>query len=195
MKRVVDFYEFVSLIVPGSALLVVVGYMFDVRGISSLLAPQDFGSLGIHLILAYITGHLLQAIGGFLEALYWKAWKGMPSDWPISRSQKPGSSIAKAAVEKLCKQKTTDLRQWRILVAQARSAVYSSERADRLHVFNANYSMFRGLAATELIIGAFSWTSSLNLVVLYPILAAVVLLICPTLRRRALCKRSRASPY
>jgi hypothetical protein len=186
MKREVDFYEFVSLIVPGSALLVVVGYVFDIREMGDLLAPQDFGSLGIHLILAYITGHLLQAVGCFLEALYWKAWKGMPSDWPISWPQEPDSSTAKAAVEELCKQKTTDLRQWRALVAQARSTVYSSERAGRLHVFNANYSMFRGLIAAELIVGASAWMSSLNPVVLYPILAVVVLLTGYRMHRFAL---------
>jgi len=186
MRKEVDFYEFVSLIVPGSALFVVIGYVFDIRGMDSLLAPQDFGSLGIHLILAYITGHLLQAVGGFLETLYWKAWKGMPSDWPVSRPQKPDSSIAKAAVEELCKQKTTDLRQWRTLVAQARSTVYSSGRAGRLHVFNANYSMFRGLVAAELIVGASAWVSSLDPVVFYPILVAVVLLTGYRMHRFAL---------
>jgi hypothetical protein len=187
MKRDVDFYEFVSFIVPGSVLLVLVGYMFDIKkGVSSLLAPQDFGSLGVHLILAYITGHLLQAASNFLEVLYWKAWKGMPTDWPISRPQNLDFSKAKAAVEELCQQKVSDLRQWRILVAQVRSTVYSSKRAGRLHIFNANYGMFRGLVAAELIVGVLGCISSINSVAFYPILAAVVFLTGYRMHRFAL---------
>lgn len=176
MKRDVDFYEFVSLIVPGSAFLVLIGYLFSETGNVTFLAPQDFGNLGIHLIFAYIVGHLLQAIGNGLERLYWRAWKGMPSDWPFSRPQKANAD-ARTAVETLCKQKAIDLQQWQFLVAQARSTVYSSNRAGRLHIFNGNYGMFRGLVAAELIVGILVlWTPYGNLPLFYLCLTIITIL-------------------
>lgn len=181
-----DFYDFVALVVPGSVLLVAAGYLLDVGAANVLFSPQDFGSLGVHLILAFVAGHLLQAIGNAVEHLYWKAWRGMPTDWPISRPQRSDSPAAKAAVEKLCGQTADSLSKWRNLLAQARSTVYSSGRSGRLHIFNGNYGMFRGLVAAELVIAVFAWKSSLSLVALYVALAAIVFLTMCRMHRFAL---------
>jgi hypothetical protein len=85
---VIDFYGFVGIVIPGTLLLVAVEYLFGLKGLNSLLIPDNFGSLGIHLLMAYFVGHLLQGVGNLLEFIYWKLWKGMPTDWPITHQTK-----------------------------------------------------------------------------------------------------------
>ena len=152
MKNV-DFYEFVALVIPGSVFLVGFGYLFDTRQFHDLLAPQTFGNLSIHLLLAYVIGHLLQAIGNWIEAVYWRPWRGMPTDWPISRNGTSQSTRARSSLVKFCGydklDDAVDLDTWRGLVAQARSTIYAAGRSGRLQFFNGNYGMFRGLLAAE----------------------------------------------
>jgi hypothetical protein len=179
--RTPDFYEFVAIIIPGSAFLVGIGYLFGVEKLDALLKPQTFGGLGVHLVLAYVTGHLLQGIGNGIESIYWRAWKGMPTDWPITR---PGGSSfpgAKSTTLAACgisesDSRPTNLTEWRALVAQARSTVYASGRAGRLQFFNGNYGLFRGLLAAELTIGLVAWWSPISRPRVYVFLFVLALL-------------------
>lgn len=171
-----DFYEFVGIIVPGSALLISIGFLFKVDSVSFLLVPNSFGGLGAHVLIAYITGHLLQAIGNYIEYLYWKAWKGMPTDWPVSRAEACKFPGATEALLKLCQTEsiTKDLQVWRGLVAQARSAIYSKGHATRLQYFNGTYGMFRGIVADGFVVACLAWASQVDVKLVYPVIAVVV---------------------
>ena len=179
--RAIDFYEFVGIVVPGSVLLVSVGYLLSAAKLAALLAPEAFGSFGVHVILAYVVGHLLQGLGNVIESLYWRAWKGMPTDWPVTSPANPQFIGAKSAVLTLCgytgpSNATLGLAEWRVLVARVRSTIYVSGRASRLQFFNGNYAMFRGLLAAEAVISLTAWWSTAGRTVLYPAIGLAILL-------------------
>jgi hypothetical protein len=157
--RSLDFYEFVGIILPGSVLLTAVGLLLDAGPAEQFLNPNAIGNTIVYLVMAYSAGHIIAAIANLLEQPYWELWKGMPTDWPITRPQRNESAPSKLAVERLCGEhcKSGDIDTWRRMVRQARSIVYSQNRGARLHVFNGNYGMFRGLFVAELIIATFAW--------------------------------------
>lgn len=164
-----DFYEFVGILLPGSAFLVATGFLFDVKGYTILFFPNDLGSFGLHVFAAYILGHLIQAIGNFVEKFYWMFWKGMPTDWPFTKPNNTQFITAKDTVISLCQGTTTGLtlEKWRSYVAQSRSVVFSRERSSRLNFFNGNYGLFRGLISASLLLASFSWSSEKSLLTIY----------------------------
>lgn len=176
-----DFYEFVALIVPGSVLMVSIGFLLRVDLVASVLIPESLGALGVHVLVAYLVGHLLQGVGNYIEFAYWKPWKGMPTDWPITRKKTNLFPEATASVLAFTKSSgVTDIRTWRSLVAQARSVVYFEGRANRLQYFNGTYSMFRGIVTTGLIVACFAWASPVNSALVY---LAIVLAVGISLNR------------
>ena len=38
------------------------------------------GNLGIFVLVAYMTGNIVQAVGNLLEKLWWRLWHGMPTE-------------------------------------------------------------------------------------------------------------------
>ncbi len=174
--RAFDFYEFVGIILPGSMLLIATGILFDIGSIDFLLIPKSGGALGVHLLTAYVLGHLIQALGNGCESLYWKAWKGMPTDWPMTRPDKKTFPLAKDAVANFCGSSPDSLTvdKWPRLVAQARSTVYTSGRAPRMQFFNGTYGMFRGLIAAGIIIALFAWKSPLSPGIVYPTVVVII---------------------
>jgi hypothetical protein len=150
---VFDFYQFIGIIAPGSLLLVMAAAMFDETQATALLAPENFGSLAIHLILAYIVGQLLQVVGNIIETTYWWAWGGLPTMWPITRPQrrdfpKAVEVVCGAAGQGRPKGNSKDaVKDWKRLLAQVRTSIYVSKRASRLEVFNAKYGLMRGVLA------------------------------------------------
>ena len=116
------------------------------------------GLLGLFSILAYSTGHLVQAVGNLIEAGWWKAWGGMPTDWIRSRKH---PLLAPGQVQELegrvARQLNNDEgfsvsalsgREWYAVTHQVYAAVAGAARASRVDVFNGNYGLHRGLAAS-----------------------------------------------
>src|SRR5207302_5598153 len=96
--RKFDFYEFTGILTPGTLLLV--GLMYFWPGI---VAPNDLdkisvGGLGMFTLLAYVAGHLVQAVGNLIEKGWWGIAGGVPTDW--IRSGK-ADLLAPAQIEKL----------------------------------------------------------------------------------------------
>lgn len=77
----INFQDLASYIVPGAVLLfllywflggfVDISYQFDIT---------SWGTLAVSLVLSYILGHLVQALGNILEPIYEKRWGGKYSD-------------------------------------------------------------------------------------------------------------------
>lgn len=189
----IGFYDFVGVIVPGTVLLVGTDFLFNIEELEPLLIPESFGSLGTHLVLAYLIGHLLQAIGNAFERIYWKLWHGMPTDWPVTR---PELTRFSQAIDVICQltgqEKPTGnidarLKEWRRLVAQARSTIYANGRAARIQVFNGIYGMFRGVLASLIIGALLGWRSTeINMFTLYTALILLGILTGLRMHRFAL---------
>lgn len=157
--RQFDFYEFVGVIVPGAVFLTGVALAWPDGSPLERIGDLSIGGLGLGVILAYAAGHLVQAVGNMVEKAWWWAWGGMPSDWPRSGSH---TLIAPHQVSQLEERVRTLLHQpdfklsptgrhdWYSIVRQVYAAVAGDSRSSRVDVFNGNYGLCRGLAASFL---------------------------------------------
>jgi len=120
------------------------------------------GETGLALIVAYGLGHLVQAVGNLIEQVYWRLWGGMPSHWV--QSGKHGllatsqlKLIEDAVPEKLgikldSRLQRLPAKEWSAITRQVYAAVSSANLAKRVDVFNGNYGLNRGLAASIAIV-------------------------------------------
>jgi hypothetical protein len=161
MKKV-DFYEFVGVIAPGALLLFGLSFIFPEIG--TLIHGKDisFGDLGLFLILAYVAGHLVQAVGNAIEAIWWKCAGGLPTDWVRTgkhkllapqQTQKLPAKV-REALKINCPDKLSDLdrQDWLCITHQAYAAIKKVGLSARADTFNGNYGMFRGVVAGLLIL-------------------------------------------
>lgn len=155
--RQFDFYEFVGVIVPGAVFLTGVALGWPDGSALERIGTLSIGGLGLGVIFAYAVGHLIQAVGNIVEKVWWWMWRGMPSDWPRSGAHiLIASSQAKQLEERVSSLlhqpefmlSSTDRREWYSIVRQIYSAVAKDGRTARIDVFNGNYGLCRGLAAS-----------------------------------------------
>lgn len=156
-----DFYEFTGILIPGVVTLYIGTLLFpeltaftDGKGLS-------VGDLGVFVILAYATGHLVGAIGNILECGYWKAWGGMPTDWVRDPKKtflaSEQSDKVKTKVQKLLgihegkALSAWTAKEWFGVTRQIHAVVEAENKAARIHTFNGNYGMFRGMASGLLV--------------------------------------------
>lgn len=77
----INFQDLASYIVPGAVLLFLLyWFLGGFVDISYRFEITSWGTLAVSLILSYILGHLVQALGNFLEPIYEKRWGGKYSD-------------------------------------------------------------------------------------------------------------------
>ena len=162
-----DYYEFTGVLTPG----VVALYIFS--RISPASAPfihdaKDFtlGQLGLFVILAYVAGHLVQALGNLVEKMFWKPFGGMPTNWLLQKRQKLLSDAQVAALPDKVEELTgvtlskaiSDLadRDWFPITRQMYAAVAAAGRAQRVDTFNGNYGLFRGVGTACLLCAGFN---------------------------------------
>jgi len=159
--RQFDFYEFTGILVPGAAALA--GVLILVPSVMPISAVKDFsvGGFGLFVVLAYVAGHLVQAVGNLLEWAWWKACGGLPTDWARTAPTRllantQASMLSKAIAEQL-KLSGVDIRaatspEWYSITRQINAAVEASGRASRIQTLNGNYGLNRGLAASLLVL-------------------------------------------
>ena len=151
-----DFYEFTGILLPGAIVLTALVVLFPSWGLPTLIKDISVGGLGIFIVLAYAVGHLVQAVGNLIEAVWWKCWGGMPTNWLLT---KPARLLAEHQIsllqEHLRKQlglasfdiTSSSLSDWHAITRQIYAAVAGAGRAGRVDTFNGNYGLNRGLAA------------------------------------------------
>lgn len=162
MKKEFDFYEFVGVILPGT-LVVFFGAVFSPTFKTVLLSGKfDLGELGIFVLLAYIAGHLVQAVSNIWEPLFWKVQGGLPTSWVREEDQEIISVPQVEAMKKLIPAKLKlDLpsklseipaNRWRSITAQMYAAVDGASRSKRIDMFNGNFGLLRGIASAFLLL-------------------------------------------
>src|SRR5258708_6603452 len=178
-----DFYEFAGILTPGAVVLYVVSRICPET--APFIEGKEFslGDLGLFIILAYVAGHLVQALGNFVEKMFWCVFGGMPTNWLLEKRQKLLSGVQVTALPEKVKELTgmslgkpiADLtvNDWFPITRQIYAAVSAAGRAQRIDTFNGNYGMFRGLASAFILCAVFNmvihwptgWPVSLGLVI------------------------------
>jgi hypothetical protein len=159
--RQFDFYEFTGILVPGATALA--GSLFLLPDLLRLEFIKDLsvGGLGLFVILAYVLGHLVQAVGNGVEWGWWKLWGGMPTDWVRMQSDRLLVPAQLIALERVAKERfelesfeisKVTASQWYAITRQIYAEVAGAGRATRIDVFNDNYGLNRGIAAGFLIV-------------------------------------------
>ncbi len=153
-----DFYGTAGVIAPGMVFIVGLVLLFfpdhskDLVAISSV----SLGSLGVGLILAYVAGQLLQAIGNAVETGWWWFWGGMPTDWVRSGKHEIIAPSQRTMLEGRVRLSVSDpafalsnatAKQWYAITRQVYAAVEAAKQNNRVDIFNGNYGLCRGIAA------------------------------------------------
>jgi hypothetical protein len=186
--RTFDFYEFAGILAPGTVTLV--GFLVLYPPLSTQLHGQTLtlGAFGLIAILAYVLGHLTQAIGNLVEKVWWMLWRGMPTDWVRSGKRDliaPSQSQALRSLiqTRLAAKLPDELSQlspaaWYSITRQVYAAVAAQSKTNRIDVFNGNYGLNRGIAAALVIVmiqAAFVGEASLGVFTLMSLGAAIAL--------------------
>lgn len=182
-----SFYEQVGIVTPGAVFLF--GVIFYNPDLKAFFAKDaiSVGGLGIFIILSYAIGHLLAAIGNFIEKSYWKINNGMPSNWIIGTSPKLLSSAQIGKIETLIASRlgialqslsTLTKEDWFPIFRQIYSDVEKNGKPNRADVFNGNYGLNRGLCSATVSLSIILLIQSLNywLVSLLLLMASLIYL-------------------
>lgn len=160
-----DFYEFTGILVPGVILLYALSLRFP--EVTPFMSSQQLsvGDLGLFIVLSYVTGHLVQSVGNFVEWVFWKPFGGMPTNWVIA-GRTPGYlnpqqvEALPSKVEQILGWKPGKAlsemtqKEWNPLVSSIYASVQAAGRSGRVDVFNGNYGMLRGVGSSLLVAAA-----------------------------------------
>jgi hypothetical protein len=151
-----SFYEQVGIVIPGAVFLFVA--MFYVPQLRDILGKDgiNLGGLGVYVLIAYATGHLLGAIGNLIEAVHWRTRGGMPTSWIVGT--RPGllSPEQIARLEAVVRNRlgldigplyTFNADAWLPISRQIDADVQTHGKNSRVETFNGNYGLSRGLCA------------------------------------------------
>lgn len=169
MPKEFKFYDFAGILMPGAILIIGFILLYDpdntLKGFTNL--QLTIGDFGLFLILAYAIGHIVQAVGNWLENQWWQIRRGLPTtrcglrnDGVISGEQRLrlleraradfGLIVTDSGIP-------VNEKDWHILVRRMYSQVKNSERADRPDTFNGIYGLSRGLATAFTIVAVASF--------------------------------------
>jgi len=171
MNRTFDFYEYAGIIVPGAVLVMGLVWLFpDSRTLFSK-EGVTIGELGLFVIVAYAAGQLVQAIGNYVEWVWWKCWGGMPSGQVLGGkylSNDQHKRLVDALGPILDGRDPSKLSQPEKLAAvrEVYAEVAATGKASRVDTFSGNYGLMRGIAAAFIVIFALSIITSKGLIVL-----------------------------
>jgi hypothetical protein len=187
MSRTFDFYEYAGFIIPGAVLVIAVVWLFPESRALFSKERVSLGELGLFVIVAYAAGQLVQAIGNYLEWLWWKPWGGMPSVRVLCGkylSADQHKRVLDALRPVLGDADPCRLPQSERLaiVREIYSEVAGAGKAGRVDTFNGNYGLMRGLAAAFVVIFVLAIMASKGWTVLC-VLAVLLLLAAHRMHR------------
>jgi hypothetical protein len=152
VNRTFDFYEYAGFIIPGAVVVMAVLWLFPES--RALLSKEGvtLGELGLFVIIAYAAGQLVQAIGNYLEWLWWKPRGGMPTGRVLSGkllTDEQYQRLLAALRPVLGDAEPSKLPevQRRAIVREVYAEVLAAGKASRVDTFSGSYGLMRGLAA------------------------------------------------
>lgn len=151
-------YDLIAVIVPGAIVLAAIALLLpDTRALMTTKGVS-LGSFGLFTLLAFCTGHLVQAVGNQVERFHWWRLDGMPTDrlriegrlasWPVGaamRRRMVERGVELGFLESLDNEVSS--KAWMSFISAVKAYVSNSGKGDRLSIFNGNYGLHRGIAA------------------------------------------------
>lgn len=149
-----DAYEIIGVITPGTVVALLL--MLEWPDLKALVGDKGFsiGDFGLFIIIAFVLGHLVQAIGNLLEPVLWVG-TGMPTNWVRSGRQSLISAAQRQALQDRVADMegigddmaTMDRRRWRSITYRAYGRLKVAGATARVDAANRTYGMCRGLSA------------------------------------------------
>jgi hypothetical protein len=153
MKKEFSFYEFVGVIVPSTIFLYFSQFIIEFVYQKQIFDFSKIGETTIFVIVCYGIGHILQALGNLFETGLWFIYGGMPTKW-LTKKNRFGKTLfdnpLNQRINEKVKQKFGDgITDYGRLTY---NFIFQKEKMTRVDIFNGNYSLFRGLAISFLLI-------------------------------------------
>jgi hypothetical protein len=167
MKKEYSFYEFVGILVPAVILLYGGQLIYEHVHQKQIVDFSKVGEAAIFVVVCYGVGHLIQALGNIFESILWFIYGGMPTNWLMKKNRFGKFLFEDAQNQKISdkvKQKYGEgIRDYGRLTY---NFIFQKEKTARVDIFNGNYSLFRGLAVSFLILSItcgyyFDWKMTL----------------------------------
>lgn len=174
MNRTFDFYEYAGIIIPGAVVVMALVWFFPESRALFSKEGVTFGEFGLFIVIAYAAGQLVQAVGNYLEWVWWKCWGGWPSGRVLcgkylsTDQHRRLRDALRPVVGDADPCKLPEAEKLAI-VREVYSEVAAAGKANRVDIFNGSYGLMRGLAA------AFVMTFALAIVTSQGIIALCVL--------------------
>jgi hypothetical protein len=159
-----DAYEVIGVIIPGAVLALLL--TFECPSLRGLLGDKGLsvGDLGLFLIVAFVLGHLVQALGNLLEWLFWLP-SGMPTSWACRARQSLLSDGQREALQaKVSAMEGAPMAisklgrgKWNAIIRRISGRVFAAGRSSRVEAHNRTYGMCRGLGAALAV--ALAWVA------------------------------------
>lgn len=161
MQSKFNFYDFVGYVIPGGLILALL-YWFCL-GFFALEWPIKLNSIGeslLFLAASYFFGHLIQALGNMIERRRVKKWGGWFSEQFLREDNDFYTSEYKTKLKECANQKfglSTDLPSGNEEIQKKRrqeifsfcySLIVQENVAVHTEIFNAIYSLYRGMLAS-----------------------------------------------
>lgn len=157
-----DAYEVIGVITPGTVVTLLLALQWP--EFRALLGPEglSIGGLGFFVIVAFVLGHLTQALGNVVDGIVWLI-PGMPTTWVrspkqtlISPDQRDQLQAKITAMEPaIADISQIDRRCWRSISGRMYARIHAAGRSSRIDTCNRTYGLSRGLAAA--FVAAASW--------------------------------------
>ena len=150
-------YDILGVLAPGAVLTI--GIIAIYPDTIKVIPNKDFslGDLGVVVLISYVLGNLVAALGNLLEIPYWKITGGQHSELARRRGANVITTHQLAAVEArlhkagfLEKDGTISRLsrgEWRGMTRQIYAYLDSRKMTQRIDAFNAQYGMNRGISA------------------------------------------------
>jgi len=153
MKKEFSFYEFVGILVPGVIFLYSLHLIIEVAVQKQIIDFDKIGESIIFIIICYGLGHILQAAGNIFELIIWFIYGGVPTQW-LSNKNRFGNNLFDEKFNKTVVNKITvtfgeNIKDYGKLCY---NLLFDKEKTKRIDIFNSNYSLFRGLTVTFLLL-------------------------------------------
>lgn len=154
MNKEFSFYEFAGIIAPSVIFLFFLDLMLKKTQTFSLFDFSNLGESIVFIVIAYGVGHVLQSFGYYLEKPVWWLFNGRPTDWLLKKPRLWQKLFEEGEAKQILGKLEKEFGESgeRDYGRLALTKIFVDGKAERIEIFNGNYSLFRGLVICFLLL-------------------------------------------